>query len=113
MGSEVRGSAPPLTAEAASLIEKKTPALRSQIRGSNPPSLVFRRTGHSAAFRSVVLAGRSEPVNAYKSFRAILGWVEGPKPDNRYFSGSKYNLKTCMSRQEYAQYIVCVEVKMY
>jgi len=29
----VQRSAPPLTAEAASLIEKETPALRSQIRG--------------------------------------------------------------------------------
>ncbi len=29
----VQGSAPPLTAEAASLIEKVTPALRSHIRG--------------------------------------------------------------------------------
>ena len=29
----VQGSAPPLTAEAASLIEKETPALRSHIRG--------------------------------------------------------------------------------
>jgi hypothetical protein len=28
-----KGSAPPLTAEAASLIEKETPALRSHIRG--------------------------------------------------------------------------------
>jgi len=36
----VHGSAPPLTAEAASLIEKETPALLSQIRGvqrSAPP----------------------------------------------------------------------------
>jgi hypothetical protein len=32
-GSGVHGSAPPLTAEAASLIEKETPALRSHIRG--------------------------------------------------------------------------------
>ena len=32
-GSSVHGSAPPLTAEAASLIEKVTPALRSHIRG--------------------------------------------------------------------------------
>jgi len=30
--SRVQGSAPPLTAEAASLIEKETPALRSHIR---------------------------------------------------------------------------------
>ncbi len=29
----VQGSAPPLTAEAVSLIEKETPALRSHIRG--------------------------------------------------------------------------------
>ena len=29
---KVQGSAPPLTAEAASLIEKETPALRSHIR---------------------------------------------------------------------------------
>jgi hypothetical protein len=32
MGSKVQGSAPPLTAEAVSLIEKETPALRSHIR---------------------------------------------------------------------------------
>ena len=43
-----RGSAPPLTAEAASLIEKETPALRSHIRGfteiSRPTSKVNERT---------------------------------------------------------------------
>ena len=32
-GFTVQGSAPPLTAEAVSLIEKETPALRSHIRG--------------------------------------------------------------------------------
>ncbi len=37
-----KGSAQPLTAEAASLIEKETPALRSQIRGVQGCILVAR-----------------------------------------------------------------------
>ncbi len=40
---KVQRSAPPLTAEAASLIEKETPALRSQIRGLSAAS--DRRSG--------------------------------------------------------------------
>ena len=50
--------------------------------GSNPPSppsVLIRRTG-IVLRRTIHPAGRSKPVNDYKPFSAILGWVEDPNP---------------------------------
>ena len=47
--------------------------------GSNPPSVLIRRTG-VVLRRTIHQAGRSKPMNDYKPFCAILGWVEDPHP---------------------------------